>query len=79
MNEKDRNEMVRGMVARLADRLKEHGDDLDGWQRLLRAYIVLGERDKALAAAGEAKRAFASDPDKLKRIQDTIKEMGLEG
>jgi len=79
MNEKDRNEMVRGMVARLADRLKENGDDLDGWQRLLRAYLVLGERDKALAAAGEAKRAFASDPDKLKRIQDTIKEMGLEG
>lgn len=79
MNEKDRNEMVRGMVARLADRLKENGDDLDGWQRLLRAYLVLGERDKALVAAGEAKRAFASDPDKLKRIQDTIKEMGLEG
>lgn len=79
MNEKDRNEMVRGMVARLADRLKQNADDLDGWQRLLRAYIVLGERDKALAAAGEAKRAFASDPDKLKRIQDTIKEMGLEG
>lgn len=79
MSEQDRNEMVRGMVARLADRLKQNGDDLEGWQRLMRAYLVLGERDKALAAAGEAKRALASDPDKLKRIQDTIKEMGLEG
>jgi cytochrome c-type biogenesis protein CcmH len=79
MNDKDRNDMVRGMVARLADRLKENGNDLDGWQRLMRAYLVLGERGKAQEAAGEAKRAFASDPDKLKRIQDTIKEMGLEG
>ncbi|AXK80794.1 c-type cytochrome biogenesis protein CcmI [Pseudolabrys taiwanensis] len=79
MNEQDRGEMVRGMVARLADRLKQNGDDIDGWQRLMRAYIVLGERDKAQAAAGDAKRAFASDPEKLKRIEDTIKEMGLEG
>ena len=37
MSEKDRGDMIRGMVARLADRLKENGDDLAGWQRLLRA------------------------------------------
>ena len=58
--------MIRGMVARLADRLKQDGDDLEGWQRLLRAYMVLGERDKAHAAAADAKRALASDPDKLR-------------
>lgn len=79
MSEKDRSEMVRGMVARLAERLKENGDDVDGWQRLLRAYIVLGERDKAQSAAKDAERALASDPDKLRRIQDVIKDMGLEG
>lgn len=79
MSENDRSEMVRGMVARLADRLKQHGDDPDGWQRLMRAYMVLGERDKAQAAASDAKRALASDPGKLKRIEDAIKEMGLEG
>src|SRR5690606_30701000 len=38
MNEQDRGEMIRGMVARLADRLKENSGDVDGWQRLLRAY-----------------------------------------
>ena len=43
--------MIRAMVARLADKLKQDGSDLDGWQRLLRAYVVLGERDKAVAAA----------------------------
>jgi len=67
------------MVARLADKLKQDGGDLDGWQRLLRAYVVLGDRDKAVAAAGDAKRALASDPDKLRQIEDVIKSMGLEG
>jgi cytochrome c-type biogenesis protein CcmH len=79
MSEKDRGEMIRGMVARLADRLKENGSDIEGWQRLLRAYMVLGERDKAYAAAGDAKRALADDPDKLRRIEDMIKSLGLEG
>ena len=77
MSEKDRSEMIRGMVARLADRLKENGNDIEGWQRLLRAYMVLGERDKAHAAAADARRALASDPDKLRRIDDMIKSLGL--
>jgi cytochrome c-type biogenesis protein CcmH len=79
MSEKDRGEMIRSMVARLADRLKENGNDVDGWQRLLRAYMVLGERDRAHAAAADAKRALANDPDKLRRIEDMIKSLGLEG
>ena len=70
--------MIAGMVARLADRLKQNGKDIEGWQRLLRAYMVLNERDKAHAAASDARRAFASDPDKLRRIDDTIKSLGLE-
>ncbi len=79
MSAKDRNVMIRGMVARLADRLKQNGEDIQGWQRLLRAYTVLGERDKAHAAARDAKKALASDPEKLRRIEDVIKQMGLEG
>jgi cytochrome c-type biogenesis protein CcmH len=71
--------MIRGMVARLADRLKENGNDVEDWQRLLRAYMVLGERDKANAAAADAKRALANDPDKLRRLGDMIKSLGLEG
>lgn len=77
MNDKDRETMIRGMVARLADRLKQNGGDIAEWQRLLRAYMVLGERDKASAAAEDAKKAFAGDPDKLRRIEDTIKGIGL--
>ena len=79
MSEKDRGEMIRNMVARLADRLKENGSDVEGWQRLLRAYLVLGEREKAISAADAAKRALANDADKLRRIEDMIKSLGLEG
>jgi cytochrome c-type biogenesis protein CcmH len=79
MSEQDRNAMIHTMVARLADKLKVNGGDLAGWQRLLRAYMVLGERDKAKSAAGDARKALASDPDKLRQIGDTIKSMGLEG
>ena len=51
MNEADRGAMIRGMVDRLATRLKQNGDDVEGWLRLVRAYMVMGERDKAVARA----------------------------
>jgi cytochrome c-type biogenesis protein CcmH len=78
MGDKDRTEMIRGMVARLADKLKENGSDLEGWQRLLRAYVVLGDRAQAQTAATEAKKALAADPGKLQQIEDVIKNLGLE-
>ena len=79
MKPDDQNQMIRGMVARLADKLKQDGSDLDGWQRLLRAYMVLGDRDKAHAAAADARRALASEPDKLRRLDEAIKDLGVEG
>ena len=79
MSPEQRNELVRGMVERLALRLKEQGSDVDGWSRLLRAYMVLGEPDKARAAAGDARRALAGEPDKVRMIEELIKGLGLEG
>jgi cytochrome c-type biogenesis protein CcmH len=79
MNDDQRAEMIRGMVARLADRLHANGDDVDGWLRLVRAYIVLGDRDKAKGAADDARRALTSRPDDVKRIDDLAKGLGLEG
>ncbi len=79
MSEGQRTEMIRGMVDGLAAKLSQDGLDVDGWLRLLRAYMVLGERDKAQAAAINARRALASDPDKLKRVEDAVKGLGIEG
>jgi cytochrome c-type biogenesis protein CcmH len=40
---------------------------------------VLGDKDQARAAAAEARRALASDPAKLRKVDEFIKELGLEG
>jgi hypothetical protein len=41
--------------------------------------MVLGEREKAQAAAGEARRAFEREPAKLRQIDELTKGLGLEG
>lgn len=79
MPEAQRIAMIRGMVEKLADRLHADGNDVEGWLRLVRAYAVLGDSDKAKAAAAAAKRALASHPDEIKRIDDLVKGLGLEG
>jgi len=50
MSPEERTDMIRGMVARLAARLEEEPEDLDGWRRLANSYRVLGEDAKAAAA-----------------------------
>jgi cytochrome c-type biogenesis protein CcmH len=71
--------MIQTMVGRLAERLHRDGSDLEGWLRLVRSYMVLGDRDKALAAVGDARRALASEPEKLRQIDELVKGLGLEG
>jgi len=79
MPPEQRMQMARSMVERLAARLREDGSDVEGWLRLVRAYMVLGERDKAKNAATDARRALAAEPGKLRRLDDGVKELGLEG
>ena len=71
--------MIHRMVDGLADRLKTNGNDIDGWLRLVRAYRVLDEQDKAKGALGSARRNFAGDPAATKRLDDLAHELGLEG
>lgn len=74
-----RTAMVRDMVGRLAERLHRDGSDVEGWLRLIRSYIILGEPDKARAAVGDAKRALADNPASLARLEELAKGLGLEG
>lgn len=73
----ERATMIRGMVERLAARLRESGSDADGWARLIRAYMVLGERAKAEAALADARRAIAAEPEKLREINELSRSFGL--
>jgi cytochrome c-type biogenesis protein CcmH len=76
----ERGVMVRGMVERLSQRLhQDDGSDVEGWMRLVRSYVVMGEPDKARAAALDGRRALASDPAKLRRLNELIKGLGIEG
>jgi cytochrome c-type biogenesis protein CcmH len=79
MSEGDRGAMVRGMVERLAERLQRDGSDVDGWLRLVRAYTVMGDRGKAISAAADARKALGHDADKLRRLDELVRELRLEG
>ena len=79
MTETDRGAMIRGMVDRLATRLKQNGDDVEGWLRLVKAYMVMGDRDKAASAVIEARQAVASDAERLRQLNEGLKNMGLDG
>jgi cytochrome c-type biogenesis protein CcmH len=79
LNETDRSAMIRGMVDRLATRLKQNGDDVDGWLRLVRAYMVMGEADKARNALTDARQAVARDPQRLRQLNEGLKNLGLDG
>lgn len=79
MSAEDRTTMIRGMVDRLASRLKQNGDDVQGWLRLVRAYMVLGDRDKARDAGGSARKALEHDQERLHQLNVGLKALGLEG
>ena len=79
MNETDRGTMIRGMVERLATRLKQNGDDVEGWLRLVRAYMVMGDRDKAKSALSDARQAVANDAERLRQLNEGLKSLGLDG
>ena len=53
----------RAMVAMLAARLKADPNDALGWVRLINAYTVLGEMDKARDALKSARDAFKGNKD----------------
>ena len=74
-----RKAMIQGMVERLSERLHRDGADVEGWLRLVRSYMVLGQPDKARAAVVDARRALAGDAIKLRRLDDLLKGLGLEG
>jgi cytochrome c-type biogenesis protein CcmH len=79
MPEGERDAVIHSMVDRLAARLAQNGQDVEGWLRLVRAYKVLNEADKARTALGEARRNLGNDAGASARIDALARELGLEG
>jgi len=64
----EQGQAIRGMVEGLAARLQANPDDLPGWQRLARAYVVLGEGQKAEAAYRQVLLRDPQQPDALWQV-----------
>ncbi|MGJ0506310.1 MAG: c-type cytochrome biogenesis protein CcmI [Methylocystis sp.] len=79
MPAQQRDAAIRGMVGRLAERLQSQGDDVEGWLKLIRAYSVLAEPDKAKKAVGDARKALAGKDGEVARIEALAKELDIGG
>lgn len=79
MPEGDRQAMVRGMVDGLAARLQASPRDSDGWVRLMRARMVLGEASAASAALKQGVAAFADAPAEQQKLRAAAKSLGVPG
>ncbi len=60
-----REAQIKAMVDRLAERLRETPDDVEGWKRLGRARTVLGQHAQAADAYATADRLRPDDPEIL--------------
>lgn len=77
MTPADQQEMIRGMVNRLAERLKTNPNDEAGWLRLMRARQVLGDLPAARTARNQALAALGGNTAAQGRIKAAAAEMGL--
>lgn len=68
----------KAMVEMLAARLKADPNDALGWVRLMRAYTVLGETDKAKEALATARKTFKDNADAQTAFKTAAKALKLE-
>jgi cytochrome c-type biogenesis protein CcmH len=73
----DRSAMIRGMVDGLANRLEKSPRDADGWIKLIRSRMVLGETKLARQALVRGIEVFAEDKPQRDRIGAAAQQLGL--
>ncbi len=69
---------INAMVTNLATRLAKEPNDAQGWLRLIRAYAVLGETDKAKTALATARKSVGSDATVEAALDAQAKELKLD-
>lgn len=75
--QQDQQAMIRGMVDSLAAKLKANPKDPEGWVRLMRARLVLGDRAAAAAAKKDAQAALAGDAAGTATVTQGAAALGL--
>lgn len=77
MSAEDRSAMIEQMVAGLDERLRQNPRDLEGWQRLVRSYHVLGRADAARDALKRGMAALGEDSAEGRQLADFSSSLGL--
>jgi cytochrome c-type biogenesis protein CcmH len=73
----DQTAMIRGMVDGLAARLEQSPRDAEGWIKLMRSRVVLGETDRAKQALERALREFENAPTERGLITSAAQQLGI--
>jgi len=71
------DQMVRAMVDGLAARLRQNPRDAEGWIRLMRSRVVLGDPAAAREALAAALAAFRDDAATQARLRGAARELGV--
>ncbi|WP_417726105.1 c-type cytochrome biogenesis protein CcmI [Roseovarius sp.] len=77
MTPEAQQQMIRGMVAGLAQRLADEGGTQEDWARLINAYGVLGETENARRIWTEAQEVFADHPEQLATVRAAAERAGV--
>jgi cytochrome c-type biogenesis protein CcmH len=78
MPPREQDAAIRSMVDGLADRLESSPRDVEGWTRLMRSRVVLGEREVAATAFRKALEVFKDDSAASGKITAAAIELGLK-
>lgn len=77
LSDAERSDMIQVMVERLDERLRENPQDAEGWQRLVRSYLVLDRREDARDALARGVAALGADTDAARGLTAFAAGLGL--
>lgn len=77
MTPQERQEMIKGMVGQLEERLGSEGGPVEEWAKLINALAVLGDTDRVKAAYAKAQAAFKDDSAALATLQAAASAAGV--
>ena len=77
MSAGDRQNMIRGMVEGLAAKLDDNPSNFEGWKRLIRSYVVLGDIEKAKSSLTKALTQFDKAPFVKRELLSLGRELSL--